>query len=267
MEEHATAETAATEGEHSAEASAELCHSCEVVPFLRGSATDLNFPFALAFITVVMTQVYGVWALGPSYFEKYFQFKALISGGPFGAINFAVGLLEVILEFAKILSFGFRLFGNIFAGALLAVHRGRPDGGCRTGGPVPVSKSSLASSRLMCSSCWLPCSPAEPRSAITAAKSTTNFWNHLSNQEKWSEYDMTGDIVEAMSLLGAGLAMLGAIGAGVGVGIAASGGVQAMGRNPDATPTIQTNMILGMAFAEAVAIYALAVALIIIFAA
>ncbi|MBM4424133.1 MAG: ATP synthase F0 subunit C [Chloroflexi bacterium] len=73
--------------------------------------------------------------------------------------------------------------------------------------------------------------------------------------------------VHAMRFIGAGLAMLGAIGAGVGVGIAASGGVQAMGRNPDATPTIQTNMILGMAFAEAVAIYALAVALIIVFAA
>jgi ATP synthase F0 subunit c len=73
--------------------------------------------------------------------------------------------------------------------------------------------------------------------------------------------------IAGMKVLGAGLAMLGAIGAGVGVGIAASGGVQAMGRNPDATPTIQTNMILGMAFAEAVAIYALAVALIIIFAA
>lgn len=72
--------------------------------------------------------------------------------------------------------------------------------------------------------------------------------------------------LHAMRFIGAGLAMMGAIGAGVGVGIAASGGVQAMGRNPDATPIIQTNMILGMAFAEAVAIYALAVALIIIFA-
>jgi F-type H+-transporting ATPase subunit c len=72
--------------------------------------------------------------------------------------------------------------------------------------------------------------------------------------------------VAGMKLLGAGLAMTGAIGAGIGVGIAAMGGVQAMGRNPDATPTIQTNMILGMAFAEAVAIYALAVALIIVFA-
>ena len=73
--------------------------------------------------------------------------------------------------------------------------------------------------------------------------------------------------VAGMKFLGAGIAMSGAIGAGIGVGLAASGGVQAMGRTPDATPTIQTNMILGMAFAEAVAIYALAVALIIIFAA
>ncbi|MGB9668766.1 MAG: ATP synthase F0 subunit C [Anaerolineales bacterium] len=73
--------------------------------------------------------------------------------------------------------------------------------------------------------------------------------------------------VTGLKLLGAGLAMLGAIGAGVGVGLSAMGGVQAMGRNPDAAPIIQTNMILGMAFSEAVAIYALAVALIIIFAA
>lgn len=73
--------------------------------------------------------------------------------------------------------------------------------------------------------------------------------------------------ITGMKVIGAGLAMLGTIGAGLGVGIAAMGGVQAMGRNPDAAPIIQTNMILGMAFAEAVAIYALAVALIIIFAA
>jgi F-type H+-transporting ATPase subunit c len=72
--------------------------------------------------------------------------------------------------------------------------------------------------------------------------------------------------VTGMKLLGAGLAMAGAIGAGAGVGLAAAGGVQAMGRNPDAASLIQTNMILGMAFAEAVAIYALAVALIILFA-
>ncbi len=67
------------------------------------------------------------------------------------------------------------------------------------------------------------------------------------------------------TLLGAGLAMSGAIGAGVGVGLVVQGAVQAMGRNPDFTPTIQTNMILGIAFAEAIAIYALVVALIILF--
>jgi len=106
----------ASEDDHGA---AVLCHACEVVPFLRGSATDLNFPFALAFITVLMTQVFGVWALGAGYFKKFFPIDQLISGGIFGGINFAVGLLEIILEFSKILSFGFRLFGNIFAGALL----------------------------------------------------------------------------------------------------------------------------------------------------
>jgi len=96
-----------------------MCTSCDVVGFLRGSATDLNFTFALAITTVVLTQVYGVWALGPGYFSKYLPFKKLVSGGLFGLIDFVVGILEIVLEFAKILSFGFRLFGNVFAGALL----------------------------------------------------------------------------------------------------------------------------------------------------
>jgi F-type H+-transporting ATPase subunit a len=95
------------------------CKSCELVPFLRGSATDLNFPMALAVVAVVMTQVYGFWSLGLGYLGKYFQFGQLFTGGIFGLINFAVGLLELLLELAKVLSFTFRLFGNIFAGALL----------------------------------------------------------------------------------------------------------------------------------------------------
>ena len=108
----------AAEGGH-AEAGHELCEACQVIPFLRGSATDLNFTIALAVIAVFMTQVYGVWALGPSYFSKFFQLGRLVNGGVFGIIDFGVGFLELILEFAKILSFSFRLFGNIFAGALL----------------------------------------------------------------------------------------------------------------------------------------------------
>lgn len=111
-------ETAAT-GETNTSGGEALCTSCDVVGFLRGSATDLNFTFALAITTVVLTQVYGAWALGPGYFSKYLPFKKLIYGGVFGLIDFVVGILEIVLEFAKILSFGFRLFGNVFAGALL----------------------------------------------------------------------------------------------------------------------------------------------------
>ena len=77
---------------------------------------------------------------------------------------------------------------------------------------------------------------------------------------------MTGSLVDAMRLLGAGLAIgLGAIGPGIGIGILMMGALQAMGRNPDASSNIQTNMILGVAFAEAIAIYALVVALILMF--
>jgi len=115
-------ETDAVEGGHAAEAGDghhELCTACQVIPFLRGSATDLNFTIALAVIAVFMTQVYGVMALGPGYFTKFFQLGKLVNGGIFGLIDFGVGFLELILEFAKILSFSFRLFGNIFAGALL----------------------------------------------------------------------------------------------------------------------------------------------------
>jgi F-type H+-transporting ATPase subunit a len=114
-------EVQASAGEESngSENSGELCTACEVKPFLRGSATDLNFTFALAVVAVVLVQVFGVMALGVPYFGKFFQFGQLVNGGIFGIINFGVGFLELILEFAKILSFSFRLFGNVFAGVLL----------------------------------------------------------------------------------------------------------------------------------------------------
>jgi len=71
--------------------------------------------------------------------------------------------------------------------------------------------------------------------------------------------------VEAAKLIGAGLAMIGTIGAGAGIGIVVNGAVQGIARNPDAGGNILTNMILGIAFAEAVAIYCLVVALLILF--
>lgn len=57
----------------------------------------------------------------------------------------------------------------------------------------------------------------------------------------------------------------GAIGPGIGIGIIAAKALEAIGRNPEATSRIQANMILGLAFAEAIAIYALVIALILRF--
>ncbi len=58
---------------------------------------------------------------------------------------------------------------------------------------------------------------------------------------------------------------IGAIGPGIGIGLLVSSAMQALGRNPEAEPVVRLNMILGLAFAEAIAIYALVVALIIKF--
>ena len=69
----------------------------------------------------------------------------------------------------------------------------------------------------------------------------------------------------AAKFIGAGMAMLGTIGAGLGIGLLGMGAVQGIARNPDAAGEVQTNMILAIAFAEAVAIYCLVVALLIIF--
>jgi F-type H+-transporting ATPase subunit c len=67
---------------------------------------------------------------------------------------------------------------------------------------------------------------------------------------------------ESATQIAAGLAIgLGAIGPGLGIGIMAAKAMEAIGRNPEASGNILTNMILAIAFAEAIAIYALVVAL------
>lgn len=81
------------------------------VPYLRAGTADLNTTIALAIISVVATQYFGFQALGAGYLKKYFNFSS--------PIMFFVGILELILETAKIMSFAFRLFGNIFAGEVL----------------------------------------------------------------------------------------------------------------------------------------------------
>ncbi len=90
-----------------------------LVPFVRGISLDLNFTFALALISVVMTQVIGFQAQGIGYLSKFFNFTTMFKKPFFGAMDFLVGLLELISELGKILSFSFRLFFNMFAGIIL----------------------------------------------------------------------------------------------------------------------------------------------------
>lgn len=106
-------EPAAAEGEHGG---GELY---TLVPFVRVASTDLNFTLALALISVAMTQVFGLRAQGAAYLTKFWNTRTLFSKPIFGVIDFLVGLLELVSEFSKILSFSFRLFGNIFAGSVL----------------------------------------------------------------------------------------------------------------------------------------------------
>jgi F-type H+-transporting ATPase subunit a len=90
-----------------------------LAPFLRGISVDLNFTVALALISVVMIQVVGFRAQGFGYISKFFNFRTMFKVPFFGAMDFLVGLLELISELSKILSFAFRLFGNMFAGIVL----------------------------------------------------------------------------------------------------------------------------------------------------
>lgn len=83
------------------------------VPLLRGGNADINSTLALALISVCVTHYIGMKQLGFfTHWKKYFNFF------PNPIMGF-VGLLELISEFSKMISFTFRLFGNIFAGEVL----------------------------------------------------------------------------------------------------------------------------------------------------
>lgn len=85
-----------------------------MAPIFRGNNADLNTTLALGLISFTLIQYYGFKFLGVLvYLKKFINISS--------PINFALGILEIISEFSKILSFSFRLFGNIFAGEVLIV--------------------------------------------------------------------------------------------------------------------------------------------------
>lgn len=104
-------------------------HGYGVIPFVRAASSDLNFTLALAVIAVTLTEVMGVRANGLGYFKKFFNFAPAIKMwtrehlGAFDVlfpfIDIFVGLLELVAEMARLISFSFRLFGVIFAGSVV----------------------------------------------------------------------------------------------------------------------------------------------------
>ena len=90
----------------------------EFVPLFRSVNTDLNVTLALAIMVVIIIEFAGIVALG---FFRYAGKFITIRGNGIGErmINFVVGLIELISEISRLVSFSFRLFGNIFAGEVL----------------------------------------------------------------------------------------------------------------------------------------------------
>ncbi len=85
-----------------------------LIPFFRSPASDLNFTLALALISVITINIMGMLAIGiRQHISKFLNFRS--------PVDFFIGILEFISEIAKIISFSFRLFGNVFAGKVLLV--------------------------------------------------------------------------------------------------------------------------------------------------
>ena len=83
-----------------------------LVPLLRSPSADLNTTLMIALVAFCFIEYYGFKELGVGYLGKFFNFKQ-------GPLIFIVGIFEFISEFVRILSFSFRLFGNIFAGEVV----------------------------------------------------------------------------------------------------------------------------------------------------
>ena len=84
------------------------------LPLFRSVNTDLNVTLALAIVSAIVTEVSGVIVIGfLKYASKFVNFKSIL--------GFFIGIIELISEIARLISFSFRLFGNIFAGDILVL--------------------------------------------------------------------------------------------------------------------------------------------------
>ena len=92
-----------------------------LVEFFRSAGTDLNMALALALVSFAFVEYWGLRTHGLGYFKKFFAWGNLLRGRPSGLIDAFVGLLEGVSELVRVVSFTFRLFGNMTAGEILVV--------------------------------------------------------------------------------------------------------------------------------------------------
>lgn len=86
----------------------------ELIPLFRSVNSDLTTPLALAFISFIVTEITGVAVIGVfKYWKKFVNFKSVL--------GFFIGLIELMSEIMRLITFSFRLFGNIFAGEVLII--------------------------------------------------------------------------------------------------------------------------------------------------
>jgi F-type H+-transporting ATPase subunit a len=93
-----------------------------IVPLLRAPTSDLNLTLALALTTMVLVQFFGFWSRGAGYLGHFFRFRSLRTKGiGMGLADMFVGFIDLISEISKVITFSFRLFGNIFAGEVILI--------------------------------------------------------------------------------------------------------------------------------------------------
>lgn len=99
----------------------------ELIPLLRPAASDLNLTLGMALFVVITSHVWGLKTVGfVDHVSKFVNVRGIwrsLKKGPIAimvaVIEFGVGLIEIVSEFAKVLSLSLRLFGNVFAGEVL----------------------------------------------------------------------------------------------------------------------------------------------------
>jgi F-type H+-transporting ATPase subunit a len=91
-----------------------------LAPFFRSVNTDLMSPLSLAVASAIFVEYWGISTLGFfTYASRFFNIRNLMRGKPIGLIEFFVSILELFAEVARLISFTFRLFGNMLAGEIL----------------------------------------------------------------------------------------------------------------------------------------------------